>query len=445
MCVTRTSRLAFAGKRVPLCIFLLSILRSLPLSGASISLSWNPSPSANIAGYLVFYGEASGNYTSSADVGTNTTATLSGLTPGQTYYFATAAYNSFGLLSPFSNEVTNTFLLLPTPPTAPTPPAVPTVPTGPTPPVQTPPTGLTLPGTPTLPGGLSLPEMRASALPLSSNNQTTSQAHKLISATAATSGNADAPVGTPTPPLPAGVYNGLFYRMDAAGTPALNLPACGFLANCVIKTNGQFSARLACAGGVYPLSGTIAAGGDASSFVSRHDAGLPNLKVILHLATDPDTGKLTGAVSNMDAADPWVAAMDACRATNAFAPAAQLQFLFPAPAGGFEATPKERSLRIRIASNGVVSLLGNLGDGAAVSQSVPISSDGSFPIYISLYHQAGLLAGMAHFAEGSLSGDLVWIGVFDPASGPANSRRFTRYLSFVRSEGLSSTILRLNR
>jgi hypothetical protein len=53
----------------------------------------------------------SGEYTSSLNAGTNLTATVTGLSPGGTYYFATAAYDSMGDESAFSDEVSTTLPL----------------------------------------------------------------------------------------------------------------------------------------------------------------------------------------------------------------------------------------------------------------------------------------------------------------------------------------------
>jgi len=58
-------------------------------------------------------GLVGGAYTSSVNAGTNLTATVSGLTPGLTYYFAVTAYNSNGVQSVFSNQITHR---LPIPP-----------------------------------------------------------------------------------------------------------------------------------------------------------------------------------------------------------------------------------------------------------------------------------------------------------------------------------------
>jgi hypothetical protein len=93
-------------------IIVLSMFSRTTTWAQSVSLAWNPSPSLTVAGYGVFYGLASGKYTLTNDAGTNTSFTVSGLTPGDTYYFAVLAYAPFQE-SPFSNEVTNT---IPMPP-----------------------------------------------------------------------------------------------------------------------------------------------------------------------------------------------------------------------------------------------------------------------------------------------------------------------------------------
>jgi len=79
----------------------------------SVTLSWYPSPSTNVTGYKVYFGLASRTYTTSIDVGNVTNATVTGLLAGTTYYFAVTAYDSAGLESDFSAEVSYTVPALP--------------------------------------------------------------------------------------------------------------------------------------------------------------------------------------------------------------------------------------------------------------------------------------------------------------------------------------------
>ena len=74
----------------------------------SVTLAWNAVTSTSVAGYKLHYGQASGVYNSTKDAGNHTSATVTGLIPGHTYYFAATDYSSTGTESGYSNEVTYT-------------------------------------------------------------------------------------------------------------------------------------------------------------------------------------------------------------------------------------------------------------------------------------------------------------------------------------------------
>ncbi|MCK4539696.1 IPT/TIG domain-containing protein [Candidatus Parcubacteria bacterium] len=65
---------------------------SVPGDG-QVALSWNEAEGA--AGYKLYYGVSSGVYGGSEDVGEDTSIILSGLTNGNTYYFAVMAYDEY--------------------------------------------------------------------------------------------------------------------------------------------------------------------------------------------------------------------------------------------------------------------------------------------------------------------------------------------------------------
>jgi hypothetical protein len=78
----------------------------------TLQLFWNAptmnrdgSPLQDLAGYKLYYGESSGNYTASLDVGKPTTYTLQGLEVGHTYYIAVSAYDTAGNESALSAEL----------------------------------------------------------------------------------------------------------------------------------------------------------------------------------------------------------------------------------------------------------------------------------------------------------------------------------------------------
>jgi PKD repeat protein len=82
------------------------LLFSTHVFSGSLNLAWDASTSANVAGYKLYYGQTSNNFTSNVDVGNKTTFQVAGLTDGVKYFFAVKGYNSARTLeSGYSNEV----------------------------------------------------------------------------------------------------------------------------------------------------------------------------------------------------------------------------------------------------------------------------------------------------------------------------------------------------
>ncbi len=85
---------------------------ALPLWAAQVSLVWDAptenidgSPLVDLSGYRVYYAPLSLEYTNTVDVGETTSADISGLIDGQSYYFAVTAYNSTSNESPLSTII----------------------------------------------------------------------------------------------------------------------------------------------------------------------------------------------------------------------------------------------------------------------------------------------------------------------------------------------------
>jgi len=87
-----------------LLLCLVICITSPALAGVSIPLTWDPSPSSDVAGYKIYYGTTSHGYTVSVDVGNVLSATINGVNSNTIYYFAATTYTSSGIESDFSNE-----------------------------------------------------------------------------------------------------------------------------------------------------------------------------------------------------------------------------------------------------------------------------------------------------------------------------------------------------
>ena len=417
-------------------VFTLSL--SIPCASkagpGSLSLAWAPSPAPNIAGYILHYGVTSGQYTGNVITGTNTSTTVSGLIPGLTYYFAVAAYNSTGSESTDSNEITNTIpLQILAQPLS-----------------QTLVIGaidvLSVDIVSTMPvtfqwffNGLAIEGATNSILVLSRISAANAGSYTVVASSSA--GNVTsqtAVIGvmdsaivpqSSVRPVPPGVYNGLFCQTNATGSTVTTEATAGFLSNCAIGQRGTYSGCVLLNGQTFSFSGVMSATWEINTILNRSFVGLPNLHLTLFADKVMGPGRLTGVVSNMSTANPWVALITAEMATNAFSPFGEMSFISPSPQGQI---PTSLGCQLIVTPTGVATLIGQLGDGSLISQSVSIGMDGSFPICQSLYNNTGLLTGWVSLAGGAPIGSLKWIKTSNPG--------FTNSVSFGTGPGLSTSI-----
>jgi hypothetical protein len=89
---------------------LISVLLLFPFGayGAELSLAWDANTEPDLAGYNIYYGTASGDYSHSIDVGNTTEYTVVDLDDGGTYYLAATAYDRDGNESGYSEELVHT-------------------------------------------------------------------------------------------------------------------------------------------------------------------------------------------------------------------------------------------------------------------------------------------------------------------------------------------------
>ena len=122
--------LVFGSKKLPrnLLFFsalLLALLITVWARAEQATLAWNANTEPDLAGYKLHYGTASNSYSVHIDVHNVTTYSVTGLTAGQTYYFAATAYDTSGNESGYSNQVVHSV------PAANAAPSTPSTPSGP--------------------------------------------------------------------------------------------------------------------------------------------------------------------------------------------------------------------------------------------------------------------------------------------------------------------------
>jgi hypothetical protein len=104
----RHSRIMFTPGPRTACIPGLAVLLlfwTCVAQAATLTLAWNPSPQVDVAGYAVYWGNQPGVYDHGLDVGNQLSSQVAGLVDGQPYYFVVRAYNTSGLYSDPSVEV----------------------------------------------------------------------------------------------------------------------------------------------------------------------------------------------------------------------------------------------------------------------------------------------------------------------------------------------------
>ena len=91
-----------------LCAFLTLLILAASAPAAhpfQAGIAWDAAAGSNVAGYKVYYGTSSRDYTSVVNAGAQTSVTLTNLTDGETYYVAAKTYDSNGNQSDYSTEL----------------------------------------------------------------------------------------------------------------------------------------------------------------------------------------------------------------------------------------------------------------------------------------------------------------------------------------------------
>jgi hypothetical protein len=92
-----------------LCLSALLPFRSLAETAVTLTVQATSNPA--VTGYTIYYGTVSGQYTNQVPVGDVNQVTISGLIPGQTYYFAATSHDAQNNESAYSPEISYTLLI----------------------------------------------------------------------------------------------------------------------------------------------------------------------------------------------------------------------------------------------------------------------------------------------------------------------------------------------
>jgi hypothetical protein len=340
----------------------------------TVALSWDASADENVVGYRIYQGVASRTYTNMVDAGNATEAIMSGSWAGSTCYFAATAYNSAGLESVYSDEVTYT--------------------------VPGPVGGVTNP--PPTPGTNNGPPVGGATNPPPTE------------------------VGSGEPPT-GGTYAGLFCG-DAGVAP----DQAG-LFSLVVTAKGGYSGRIQLRSHRYGFSGRL----DPLHRVAntlRLPAG-HSLRVELEVKAGDDTNVVSGMVIG-DTWTASLSGGRAVYSRSRPAPSAGRSTFIIAGRLDDPALPGGDSYgTIRVSVGGVVRLAGSLADGTRISASAPLAGDVQWPCCSGLYSGQGLVFGWITFAAdpaGAPHGMLTWIR---PAIPPAQyyPDGFTNHSAMVGS------------
>ena len=206
-------------------------------------------------------------------------------------------------------------------------------------------------------------------------------------------------------PLVKGTFAGLFRETntthhESSGSFTLKL-----------TDQGAYTGKLLLAGKSHSFSGRFNLDGQATNYITCGTNSALTLEMLLDLSTN-QTDRIIGTVGD----GVWMAELLANRsvfnaATNA-APWAGLYTLIVPGTNDPAAGPGGDSYgTVKVDAAGNVKLSGKLADNTTLSQKAPLSKNGEWPLYLSLYSKKGSLCSWVQF-DTNLPAAGLW-GVLD--------------------------------
>jgi hypothetical protein len=208
-----------------------------------------------------------------------------------------------------------------------------------------------------------------------------------------------------------GAYNGLFYD---TGSGMVLHESSGFF-NLTLTVRGTYSGLLQLAGKRNPFIGHADLEGNATNIVRRR--GTNELQMELLFDLNGGTDRVTGQVS--DPISGWTAVLIGDRApifagTNASPFKGKYTLILPGSDDAAAAPGGDGFGTVLVSPKGRLTFHGTLADGTPATQSVPLSKNGDWPLYVALYAGKGSILSLATLNTDpspapSISGTLSWI------------------------------------
>ncbi|HXG47009.1 MAG TPA: lamin tail domain-containing protein [Methylomirabilota bacterium] len=207
----------------------------------------------------------------------------------------------------------------------------------------------------------------------------------------------------PNPFLTArGSFNGLFYESDE-----VRLHSAGFI-NLAVTDKGAFTGKLLLGGKSYKLAGAFDLFGNATNRVPR--PGTNGVTVELHVDLADGADQITGRVLETGG---WTAdELTLDRAGDSAALAGTYTLILPGNPADPSVPAGDGSASVVVDAAGV-RLAGTLADGTKVTQKVPLSQEGHWPLFIPIKTGPGLICGWLEFdtnaPDSDVAGTFTWI------------------------------------
>ena len=231
-----------------------------------------------------------------------------------------------------------------------------------------------------------------------------------------------------------GNYSGLF-QTEGEVSPTNS----GFVA-LSLTSRGAFSGYLQFGLTRSPLAGHFDIDGNAQVIIPRRN--LNSFTTDLRLISDENTNVITGTVSD----GVWTAELNAYRAvfnakTNPAPVAGRYTLVIPGQSGSTNLPGGDSWGVLTISPGGLIVFSGMLSDNTKVSQSIAISREGNWPLFVPLYRGQGLISGWLEFTSmdsptGAITGNLNW---FKPEVAGA---KYYAAGFRIRSEAIGASYLR---